>query len=306
MHWALLASVNLHRPFIWLACLAYCGALACIVQGPSSSGKSYMVEKVATLFPPEAVVHATQMTPQALFHMPPGSLEHRFVVAGERSRTENDDRAEATRALREMISAGRLVKLMPMKVNGEITTVSIEQTGPVAFVESTTLTKIFDEDLNRCILVNTDERSDQTRQIITALAARYAGGIVGDASAIVNRHHALHRVLQPFNVVVPFAERLGELFADQRVEARRVFPQLMSMIQASALLHQRQRQVDPDGRLVAAADDYKLTACLLEKPFARQLGGRQSDAAGRFLAAEGVDRHHGVHFTSSGTTRQGG
>src|SRR5262249_26013572 len=37
--------------------------LAGIVQGPSSSGKSYLIEKTASLFPPEAVIHATQMTP---------------------------------------------------------------------------------------------------------------------------------------------------------------------------------------------------------------------------------------------------
>jgi len=72
--------------------------LAAIVQGPSSSGKSYLVDKVASLLPPEAVVLATQMTPQALFHMKPGSLRHRWVVAGERSRKENDDTAEAIRA----------------------------------------------------------------------------------------------------------------------------------------------------------------------------------------------------------------
>ena len=62
---------------------------------------------------------ADQMTPQALFHMEPGSLKNRFVAAGERSRKENDDTAEATRALREMISSGRLFKLMPTKEGGE-------------------------------------------------------------------------------------------------------------------------------------------------------------------------------------------
>jgi hypothetical protein len=37
-------------------------------------------------------------------------LQHRFIVAGERSRLQNDETAEATRALRELLSAGRLVK----------------------------------------------------------------------------------------------------------------------------------------------------------------------------------------------------
>ena len=89
--------------------------LAGIVQGPSSSGKSYVIRKAVSLFPPEAVIVASQLTPQSLFYMEPGSLVHRFIVAGERSRLENDDTAEATRALREMLSEGRLSKLLPVK-----------------------------------------------------------------------------------------------------------------------------------------------------------------------------------------------
>src|SRR5207248_365790 len=108
-----------------------------------ASGKSHLIDQTAKLFPAEAVIHATQMTPQALFHMKPGALAHRFVVAGERSRVEDDERAEATRALREMLSAGRLTKLMPVKVEGgRIETAQIEQEGPIAFIESTTLTKV--------------------------------------------------------------------------------------------------------------------------------------------------------------------
>ena len=73
---------------------------------------------------PKSVVWATSMTPQSFYHAKPGSLSHRWVVAEERSRIENDDKAEATRALREM-RAGRLSKVM--KVGGEIFTCMIEQ-----------------------------------------------------------------------------------------------------------------------------------------------------------------------------------
>ena len=257
--------------------------LAAIVQGPTSSGKSYVIEKVATLFPPEAVIHATQMTPQALFHMKPGSLKHRFIVAGERRRGENDETAEATRALREMLSSGRLAKLMPTKVGGEIQTVTIDQEGPISYVESTTLARIFDEDANRCLLVTTDEQEQQTRRIIDKLAVGYSGvcghGAMGH---VIDRHHALQRILEQHQVIVPFAERLGESVAHERVETRRAFPQLVSMIQASALLHQRQRQLDSDGRLLAGADDYQLARHLLLKPLGRLLGGRLSDPVRRF------------------------
>lgn len=258
--------------------------LAGIVQGPSASGKSYLIEQTAKLFPAEAVIHATQMTPQALFHMKPGALSHRFVIAGERSRVEDDERAEATRALREMLSSGKLTKLMPVKVEGNrIETVTIEQDGPIAYVESTTLAKVFDEDANRCLMLHTDERSEQTRRIVQRLAESYRGvGGTAESELVVMRHHALQRLLQPLTVVVPFADRLAELFPCERVEARRAFPHLIGMIQASALLHQRQRPTDSDGRLVAQADDYHLARYLLAKPLARLLRDGISDPTRRF------------------------
>src|SRR5262245_62435477 len=137
------------------------------------------------------------MTPQALFHMPPGSLAHRFIVGGERSRVEDDERAEATRALREMLSAGKLTKLMPVKVEGgRIETAHIEQDGPIAYVESTTLAKVFDEDANRCLLLHTDERPEQTRRVVRRLADAYRGaGGAADPERVVLRHHALQRML---------------------------------------------------------------------------------------------------------------
>jgi hypothetical protein len=166
---------------------------------------------------------------------------------------------------------------------GGIETVLIEQDGPVAYVESTTLIKVFDEDANRCILLHTDERAEQTRRIVRQLAAGYASvGGTAVAERIILRHHALQRMLTPMPVVVPFAERLGELMPDDRVEIRRAFPHLMSIIQAVTLLHQRQRYRDADGALVATVEDYQLAEYLLRKPMTRLLGGGVSDPAHRF------------------------
>lgn len=257
--------------------------LAAIVQGPSSSGKSYIVQQVSKLFPSETVIHATQQTPNSLFYMPPGSLSHRFIVAGERSRAEKDEAAEATRALREMLSSGKLSKLVAMKAHGQIESRLVEQDGPISYVETTTLTNIFDEDANRCILLTTDERCKQTRRIIAKVSTSHTNDMPGIADRIIFRHHAVQRTLQQRQVVIPYAKRLGELFDSERVEARRAFPQLLAMIQASALLHQFQRKVDADGRLLANEDDYQLARRLLAKPFHRLLGGGLSDPARRYF-----------------------
>jgi hypothetical protein len=273
------------------------------VKGPTSSGKSYVIDQVARLFPAETVIHATQMTPQALFHMRPGSLRHRWIVAGERSRKEDDDTAEATRALREMLASGRLSKLMPVKVGNDLETVPIYQEGPIAYVESTTLSTVFDEDENRCLSLFTDEREEQTQRILERLGEDHAGGAQPDASdRLVSVHHAMQRMLRRREVVIPYAPRLAELIPARRVEARRAFPHLLSMIQAGALLHQHQRGQDGEGRLIATPADYRLARRLLLSPMRRLMGGGISEPARRFH-----DRLRGwakVPFTSTQARRK--
>src|SRR5205809_6527711 len=57
----------------------------------------------------------------------------------------------------------------------------------------------------------------------------------------------------------------------------------MSMIQVVTLLHQYQREVDSEGRLLAAPADYQLAQYLLKGPMSRLLGGGVSEPAGRFF-----------------------
>jgi hypothetical protein len=259
--------------------------LSARVHGPTSSGKSFVAETVSDCFPPETVIHATQITPQAFFHMEPDSLRHKFIVAGERSHKEDDEAAEKTRALRELQATGKLSKLISMKgPHGQFVTKHIEQEGPIAYVETTSAAKVFEEDANRCLTLFTDERPGQTKNIIETLAVRYAGAeTAADRERILQRHHALQRMLQPIQVVIPYAERLGQLLDYQRVELRRGFPQIMSLVQAVTLLHQWQRERDDQGRLVATPADYQIAQHLLMKPMARLLGGGLSDPALRFF-----------------------
>ena len=173
-----------------------------------------------------------------------------------------------------MLGSGRLSKLVPIKTEGEMRTQVIEQEGPIVFVESTTLTNIFDEDLNRAILLNTDERQTQTKKVINTIAAKYASNDATSRKQVIERHHALQRMIEPLTVLVPFAPTLAEHFTTERVEARRSFPHLLSLIQASALLHQLQRKRNEDGYVLADEHDYHL---------ARQLGGGLSEPAKRFF-----------------------
>lgn len=252
--------------------------MSVIVQGSSSSGKSFSVEAVSELFPPEEKVVAQQMTPQSLFYLPPGSLRHKFVVCGERSRVEDDSTADATRALREMISAGVLRKLLPVKgADGRMTTERIESEGPIAFVESTTLGQIFDEDKNRCVTIHTDETESQTRRILFALAGRRSK----QSAEAIERQYAIQRLLKSQPVFVPYATRLAAALPTEKVECRRAFGHLLTCISASALLYQRQRSMD-EGCIVANESDYATAYSLLSKPMTESIGKGVSDVASQY------------------------
>jgi hypothetical protein len=187
--------------------------LSARVHGPTTSGKSYVPNRVALLLPPESIIMATRLTAQALYHMPPGSLVHRLILAGERTRIDNDESAEATRALREMLSAGRLSKMMTIKIRGEMTTRLIEQDGPISFIESTSLSKVFSEDANRCLGLHTDETEAQTGRITRTTAERYRGnGSLNGVEKVIAKHHAMQRMLQGGEVVIPYSLDLwGEM-----------------------------------------------------------------------------------------------
>ncbi len=258
--------------------------LASVVQGSSSSGKSYIIETTAQLIPPESQLNATQMTPKALAYMPPGSLKHRLVVGGERSRRQDKYTDDSTRYLRELLSSGKISTAVPKKTSDGNETEFITQEGPIAFIESTTRVQFFDEDANRMLLLNTDEGTLQTQRVLDASGRAHSTGCSrADRERVIAKHHAAQRMLKQVDVVIPFADRISRRFPPDRVEARRAFPKLLSMIQAVCLLHQFQRETDEQGRLIATEADYRIARQLLQGPLGRSLRGRVSDQAAHFL-----------------------
>lgn len=258
--------------------------LSGIVQGPSSSGKSFVIEMVARLFPDEAVIRATDMTAQALYYLPTGSLTHRFVVAGERSRIQDDQRAEATRALREMLSSGELTKIVTMSPNRKQEAVRIWQPGPIAYIESTTSASIFDEDANRSWLLATDESTDQTRAIVAA-TARQAEGQARNVGPLIAKHHAMQRLLRRVHVTIPYAQQLASAMPMERPQARRAIAQIFDTIRAVTTLHQRQRVEGTIGHgetIRATAADFVIARRLLSGPLSRALGGALTPAVANF------------------------
>jgi len=246
--------------------------MAAVVTGPTSTGKSYVGKTVARLFPHETKLLITDASPQSWYYLPPGALRHRFVVVGERNQSETPEAIDARRAWRELLSEGRLVKSVPVKVDGQMKTQLIEQEGPIAFVESTTRTELLDEDASRLLFLSADESRQQTRRVVHATLRRALSADDGQVRQVIWKHHAFQRMLGQPRVVIPYAEGLASKFPDALPQCRRLCGQVIAMIRASAVAHRYQRETVDDDVIVAAPEDYAIAYRLLGRPAAIAAG----------------------------------
>jgi hypothetical protein len=234
--------------------------LAGIVIGHSSSGKSYTISRVGSLFPATEVVNDHSASPLSFLYAHEGSLKHRFVIAGERPRKQGADEKDAHRARRELLSDGRVSR----QVNGK----TLCQEGPIAFIESTSAQEdeVFEDDRNRCLILKPDTSPEQTKRILNEVAHRKA--IVESPEKekrILQKHWVAQLMLRRCVVTIPYAEQLPRYFDPHRLQNRRRFPDVLSLIEAVALLRQYQSLEEPqDGATLKATRlDYEIARDLL-------------------------------------------
>jgi hypothetical protein len=219
--------------------------MAGVVVGPSSTGKSYILNTVAKLFPPEAVLKITDATANSWYYLAPGSLRHRFVIMGERAQSETPESIDARKAWRELLADGELTKIVAEKTGYGVITRRIHQQGPVAYVESTTRARIFEEDQTRMLVLQTDESETQTRRVVIRLFRDAIEPPQQEKLAsIVAKHWAYQRILGQCRVIIPepLGVKLAGAMPHSRPECRRLVRQVIAMMKASAVAHQFQRQ----------------------------------------------------------------
>jgi hypothetical protein len=106
----------------------------------------------------------------------------------------------------------------------------------------------------------------QTRAILDAQRRRAATVVAPSHQAIVARHQAAQRLLQPTTMIIPFAERLA--FPTDHTRTRRDHQRLLDLVDVVAFLHQYQRQQGQAHGIAfieAVPDDYELAAQLLQR-----------------------------------------
>ena len=215
--------------------------LAIIVQSTSAAGKSALMDAVLSFVPVEEQVRYSAMTGQSLFYVGESDLAHKVLAIAE-----EEGATRAAYALKLLQSDGEISIASTGKdtASGRLVTHTYRVTGPTAIILTTTSIEIDEELLNRCLVLTVDEDRAQTRAIHDRQrAAQTLSGLVANVQReqLVTLHRNAQRLLEPLQVVNPYADRLT--FADTATRTWRDHVTYLTLIAAVTLLHQHQRDI---------------------------------------------------------------
>ena len=206
----------------------------------SSAGKSFVVEAALALHPAEAVFVMRAGSALALVYADE-SFEHRVVLVAEADSIPED--GPAASAIRALAADNEMAyDVVEKDAGGRFGTRHIVKPGPTGLL--TTSTKSLPPQMSTRVLeISLSDDPNQTRAVLHAHASTVQPGTTRP-TVDLEPFHAAQRWLAAageHRVSVPFATRLAALVPADAVRMRRDFRQLLTTIQASALLHQLQR-----------------------------------------------------------------
>jgi len=226
-----------------------------VVKGPSSSGKSFVLDQTLLFFPDNASHVLSAMSEKALAYSDE-PLSHRVLVLYEAAGLQS---AFASYLVRSLLSEGRLRYETVEKTKDGLRARLIEREGPTGLLMTTTAIRLHPENETRLLSIPVNDTADQTRAVMLAVAEE-------DAEPIdCKPWHALQTWLGvgEHRVSIPYAQALAEMIPPVAVRLRRDFRMVLTLVRAHALLHRATREKDRHGRIVATLEDYRVVLALV-------------------------------------------
>jgi DNA polymerase-1 len=243
-------------------------------RGAAAGGKNFLITNVVALIPKEDVIQLSGMSATGLVYFggDETALQHKLIVVVEAAalaQRANGDENPALILVRSLLSEGRIDRLVTVpQRNGPPTAVHIHRRGPVAVMMTSARDNVESEMLTRVLVCDADESPEQSERVLTRKLNQ--GEKLGEPTEeAVERWRALQRWLaldRPYRVTIPFEAAIHQAYLElikehreilQQLRIRRDITGLLIGVQASAVLHKANRQIDHEGRLVATLDDYR-------------------------------------------------
>jgi hypothetical protein len=248
--------------------------VSAVVKGLSSSGKSYTIQCVVVLFPPEAVYTMTAMSERALIYLDE-PLSHRTIVLYEatalREGREKADDNQTAYIVRSLLSEGQIeYPVVVRQEDGTLKTEKLIVPGPTNLVTSTTSISLHPENETRMLSLASNDSKAQTRRVLISSSDDDEPSRAPD----VDDWHAYQRWLASGNrkVTIPYAKCIAAQIPPDAVRLRRDWNTVRALIRAHALMHQLNRDADDRDRIIATLDDYQAVRSLVDDLVAEGIG----------------------------------
>jgi hypothetical protein len=237
--------------------------MSVLILSQSASGKSYLVDTVRRLIPPQEAVAVTSLSDQALQYA--DNLVHKFLILGEAVHNATVDCQ-----VRELLSGKELSRLVTVRdpETARLTSQVVRVPVIVASVMGSTRAAIHPENASRYFVIHADESREQTERIHEHQRRNYGlervtgGGQV--AERILRQHHAAQRLLSGRHIVNDMAPFLD--FPAGRMRTRRDHDRFLDLIAAVCFLRQYQKREEEGGGLTfirCDLEDYRIAYDLM-------------------------------------------
>jgi len=261
------AGEDLNKQLIYLAASSrkLDNPISVLIVSGSAAGKSFIVDTVKELLPPEEVFILTSLSDQALNYA--GDIDHKFISLGEAVHSE-----PVEHQIREIISGKMISRLVTVKdpKSGKLKSELVTSPAAVSMVITGTKYDVNPENASRFFVVNVDESRAQTRRIHELQRKSFRAEHLSRRRAllpeIIRTHRAAQRMLRPLAAVIPYAEQID--FPDTLMRTRRDQARFLDLIACVAYLRQYQKEIMRDGSLEyldADLEDYAIAREILVK-----------------------------------------
>ncbi|HOW59103.1 MAG TPA: hypothetical protein PLO78_05190 [Candidatus Omnitrophota bacterium] len=215
--------------------------LALFIVSQSGAGKTELQDRVLSFTPPEDYLKVTRLTDQSLFYQGQQTLAHKLIAVEEEQGITG-----AGYSIRHLLSTNHLTSMTTIRdeATGKLKAVSHKVQGPVSMMITTTNPEINYETYNRFLVLSVDESQAQTRKILEVQRRMETlEGVLEQRKyeKIRRLHQNMQRLIEPLEVVNPYAEKLR--FLDSLLRARREQKKYHSLIRTIALLRQYQKEI---------------------------------------------------------------
>jgi hypothetical protein len=268
-------------------------ALAAKNSGPQGSGKSHPLFTTLKLYPKSAYYLITSGSAKSLYNLNDG-LKHKALILTEALQLQSGRYGdnELAYSIRTLISEGRLIYQYTGFKDKKKMTIVQELTGPTSLLTTTIHGQLEEQLEDRMITIHPNTTAEQTRDIISRTAEMASG--YGDSfdQKTLDAWKVFYQSLESVPVVIPYAKGIAVFITRKGplpISSRRAFKRVLTTIKTIALIHQRQRSRDDQGRVIAEYSDYFITHQLIGDSFRESIGESQryTDERIRLIEKEG-------------------